>query len=139
MSSILYGCQESASSVESVGELRKATSLNSSLDLLSSAGRSVQDGTLAIAAALGELSLARWDTHLRSLGTASTTFKERLRNAPIVSPHMPTELPSAGSATDLFGGLASGLREDRQVEASSRSTELIPITGRKLPGFEYVV
>jgi len=48
VSSILHGCQQSASSVESLGELREslATALNSSLDLLSSAGRSVQDGML---------------------------------------------------------------------------------------------
>ena len=127
VSSILHGCQQSLTSVESLEELRESvgTALNSSLDLLSSAGRSVQDGTVAMAANLGELSLARRDAMLRSLGTASETFKEKLRNAPIVSPHEPTELPSAEAASDLFGGLTSGLREDRQVEASSRSTELI--------------
>ena len=129
VSSILHGCQQSADSVESLGELRAslATALTSSLDLLSSAGRSVQDGTMAIAAGLGELSLARRDSCLRSssLTVASEDFREKLRNAPIVSPHEPAELPPVDAASDLFGGLISGLREDRQVEASSRSTDLI--------------
>ena len=102
-----------------------STALTSSLDLLSSAGIAIQDGTLATAAVLGELTLARRDSHIRSLGTASSSFKERLRNAPIVSPHEPTELPAPGTATDLFGGLTSGLLEDRRIEASSKSTELV--------------
>ena len=45
------------------------TSLNSSLDLLSSAWIAVQDGTLVIASVLGELTLARRDACIRSLGT----------------------------------------------------------------------
>jgi len=88
VSSILHSCQQSADSLESLRE-SLATALTSSLDLLSSAGRSVQDGTMAIDAGLGELYLARRDSCLRSgsLTTASETFREKLRNAPIVSTH----------------------------------------------------
>ena len=117
--SILHGCQESVSSAVSLDDLRESvsTSLNSSLDLRSSAGIAIQDGTLATASVLGELTLARRDACIRSLGTASSSFKERLRNAPIVSPHEPMELPKPGTATDLFGGLTSGLLEDRWIES----------------------
>ena len=66
VSSILHGCQESVSSASSPEELR-----TSSLDLLSSAGIAIQYGTLATAAVLGELTLARRDSHIRSPGTSS--------------------------------------------------------------------
>ena len=55
VSSILHGCQESVSSAVSLEGMRESvsTSLNSSLDLLSSAGIAIQDGTLASASVLG--------------------------------------------------------------------------------------
>ena len=100
-----------------------STSLMSSLDLLSSAGVAVQDGTLSTATVLGELSLARRDSLLRRLGSASAEFKDRLRVAPLVGSCEPTEKPEGVS--DLFAGLVSGLREDRRQEASHLSTELV--------------
>ena len=102
-----------------------ATSLTSSLALISSAGIAIQDGTLASAAVLAELTLARRDAVLRKLTAVSPTFVESMRNAPIISPDEPVELPTAEGSVDLFGGLATGLRADRLQEATSKSTELV--------------
>ena len=112
VSSILLGCQDAVATATSLEDLRESvsTSLTSSLDLLSSAGVAVQDGTLSTATVLGELSLARRDSLLRRLGSASAEFKDRLRVAPLVGSCEPMEKPDG--ADDLFAGLASGLRED---------------------------
>ena len=125
VSSILLGCQDAVATATSLEDLRESvsTSLTSSLDLLSSAGVAVQDGTLSTATVLGELTLARRDSLIRRLGSASAEFKDRLRVAPLVGSCEPTEKPDG--AGDLFAGLASGLREDRRQEASHLSTELV--------------
>ena len=72
---------------------------------------------------LAELTFARRDSVLRKLSLASPAFKESLRN----SIHEPVELPVAVEMSDLFGGLASGLWDDRRQEASSKQQAPAPV------------
>jgi len=102
---------------------RREAALAYGRSLESTDGVAVQDGTLSTATVLDELTLARRDSLLRRLGSASSEFKDRLRMAPLVT-NEPTEQPSEGTS-DLFAGLASGLRQDRRQEASHLSTELV--------------
>jgi len=73
---------------------------------------------LASAAALAELTLTRWDSVLRKLHTASPGFIETLRNDPLIASNETVELPLPEESADLFGGLAKGLRADKQQEAA---------------------
>ena len=88
-------------------------------------GFAIQDGALASATGLTGLTLARRDSLLRRLSTASPAFLESLRNASIVAPSEPVELPLPEESDDLLGGLARGLRADKLQEALSLSTELV--------------
>jgi len=127
ISSILQGCKESSEAGgNDVEGLRTSvqTALSSSLDLLASAGTAIQDGTLASALALGELSVARRDAYIRKLPHISSSLKDRLRCVPLVEKSEPVVLPEEGSS-DLFRGLSGEVKEDLKSEAAFKSTELI--------------
>ena len=104
ISSILQGCKESLEAGSKVIEglrISMQTALSSSLDLLSSAGTAIQDGTLTSALALGELSVARHDAYIRKMPPISSSLNDMLHSVPLMEKSEHVTLPEEGYS-DLF-------------------------------------
>ncbi len=102
--------------------------LSTSLDILTSMGTAVQDGTQASALALGELTLAHRDSFIRKLPSVSSQLRENPRTSSLVEDVEPTV--SDGNEPSLFGSVIAKLGLDREAEASSSSPTRSQVRGR---------